>query len=142
VYDDSTISLRVAVVDGGFRIDTRSERSNTFDQFEIWVRSMDALQVYLAWFCRSSWFSGARLRRHIVVPDGGSVAAGFLVEPIEPNSVDNRPVTLVRDGVINAIAMSSREVVELSRLLTIGLDLLELSILDLDGAPELAVVTR
>jgi hypothetical protein len=148
IYDSNDGGIRISVVDGGFRVDQRGERERRFETFAFWAASMEVLQVYLTH--RYAWAPRAKngLRQTVVVPSQGVLADGFRIEPIEPNSMDNRPVKLLREGRLQAIVASSFidgdwfDVKNLSQLLTIGIDLLELSYLDPNGAPALEPVRR
>jgi hypothetical protein len=132
--------IRITVVNGGFRVDERGEKSNDFDSFELWAASVEVLQVYLAEASGSSLRESRRLPRRIKVPSIDTLADGFSVEPIEPNSIDNRPVQLMRNGVVQAVLARESDAAKLSQLISIGIDMLELSYLDPDGAPALEPV--
>jgi hypothetical protein len=140
-YDNHDAGLRFVVSDGGYRVDRRPERQYVFSLFEIWTPSMDVLQVWATWVARSAWSPLSKQRRFVRVPDESECAAGYAVEPVSAPSRYEGALQLVKDGTVHAIMGSGQSghanAVVLSHLLSIGIDLLEISILDSDGEPAL-----
>jgi hypothetical protein len=140
-YDEQSWSIRVSVVNSGFRVEERTERSARFSQLLLWTPSLEVLQVYLAWLSHAAWAPPESPRRILQIPLGDTLAPSFSVIPVEPNHIDNVPVQLVHNGEVQAVMSPSRygptNPEKLSRLITMGLDALEISILNPTGAPAL-----
>jgi hypothetical protein len=142
-YNELSFGLRISVIDGGFRVDRRAERTHTYRRFQIWAASMEVLQVYLAWSTRNERRAAARPQPQLEIPRADRLADGFEIQPIELNDAGDGRVQLVRNGVVQAVLGASAHdgylaATSLSQLLAIGLDALELSILDAAGAPALS----
>jgi hypothetical protein len=140
--------IRISVVNGGFRVDERDERSSRYAGNRIWAASMNVLEAWLTDQGRDEQRSALGLRERLTVPDSSTIAEGFSIEPVAPNSIDNRPVQLLRNGELQAILVSSYidddwfDVKRLSHLIAIGADQLERSFLHASGAPSLELLHR
>jgi hypothetical protein len=141
-YDNQDTGMRISVSEGGYRVDSRSEREYTFKNFDLWTPSMDVLQVWAMWAARSAWSPLSRQRRSLQVPGAPDLAAGYTIEAVPAPSRYEGALQSVKDDAVLAIMGAGRfrsgELATLSHLLTVGIDTLEISILDPEGRPALA----
>jgi hypothetical protein len=131
--------IRISVGNGGFRIDRRHAVSTRYTECEFWSPSLEVLQVHLAWDCHPWWCRTLSPDRRLHVPNAHRLAPGFTMEPLEANRTNKRPMKLLREGSLQAVVPNAVDAMELSQLLTIGLDMLEISILDFEGWPALGM---
>jgi hypothetical protein len=139
-YNGQDAPHRICVSDGGFRVDRCPEREFEYNRLQLWTPSMEVLQVWATWTARYAW---SKLPERVLfrVLGGETLAPGYTIEPVGAPSPFEHARQLVKDGRVQAIAPSGfiglDNLTTLSHLLTIGIDFLELSILDREGKPAL-----
>jgi hypothetical protein len=134
-YNELSFGLRISVVNGGYRVDRRAERTSTYSRFQIWAASMEVLQVYLVWMTRDARNVANRSGTGPLGADLTDLPNGFAIDPSGYTAVGDGTVGLRRNGTLQAVLKApagdhDQTVTRLSHLIAMGLDSLELEIAD------------